>query len=267
MFLVRSDSPQCHRCYSRKLFKSDVTEENASLLRLSILKSRPLHIALFIFYPFPPCLTLSAAALLIFGLCSRDLWNSQSSTSKVRFSRPDSVLKAPLVARNLCFLADLVGSFWHFLCACISIRPSVRPPICPSDTWMDQVTYTLFQYLFPCLYHLQSIFDFSMVHTFWYKPTKSFFGEFLSFSLSLSFSLLLSPPHLSLSFPHAEKPLCKITVQFWKVETGSRQFRSSASATMECWPWWWLLSNGGSTIGFSETKGLLSGLTGGNAHT
>lgn len=35
---------------------------------------------------------------------------------------------------------------------------------------------------------------------------------------------------------------------------------------MERWPWWWLLSNGGSTIGCSETKGLLSGLTGGNAH-
>lgn len=70
--------PLCHRCYSRKLFKSDVTEENASLLRLSILKSLPLHIALFLFYPFFPFLTLSNATRLLFTLCQHDLWNPQS---------------------------------------------------------------------------------------------------------------------------------------------------------------------------------------------
>lgn len=92
------------------------------------------------------------------------------------------------------------------------------------------------------------------------KPPYASFWESFSLSVFLSLPLSLSPFPLSLT--HAEKPLCKITVQFWKVETG----RQAASATMECWPWWWLLSNGGSTIGFSETKGLLSGLTGGNAH-
>lgn len=223
----QTHSPPAHRCYSRKLCKKWRHWEK-SLAHKPFQHSDPSH-----------CMLLCSFLSRFFSLFSFCLCGFVSiSVCKVHYSkvRPHALVPQNPQASHLCT---------------ISIRfASVLPLQQRWNIWQKSLIACLVSAAARSTINLERLF----------LCLRGFFCK-CALVLMCNDQMKLPPIFIALQFEarlllsNAETPLYEITVQFWKVETGSRQFRCSASTTMDCWPWWWLLGNGGNTMASSETKG------------
>lgn len=198
----QTDSPRAHRCYSRKLCKKWRHWEKLSPWTLFSTKIPPTACSdLCPFSPFFPLSSLCPSVFTDFFL---------------------SLKAIKCISTNYESHSLLIYSQTHIFSHQRSCTHSIG-----RAAYMNRRVFVFLPHVtsFECLLRRFCVFFF-------------FLNEWMQ-----KHQMKLTPIFIALQFgarlllSNAETPLCEITVQFWKVETGSRQFRRSASATMDRWPW------------------------------